>query len=134
MGKYKDLIVWQKSMDLVEEVYNTVKALPSEEKYALSDQMRRAAVSIPSNIAEGQERISARDFAKFLYYAKGSKSELETQFMICIRLNYLTQEQAEAAQNMLSEIGKMLNSLIRKLSLRPKLPSHHYPKQLPTSN
>jgi len=79
MGTFENLIVWQKSMDLVEEVYSLVKSLPREENYGLSDQMRRAAVSIASNIAEGQERISARDFAKFLFYAKGSKAELETQ-------------------------------------------------------
>ena len=114
--KYEDLIVWQKSMDLVVDIYKLVKLLPNEEIYALSDQMRRAAVSIPSNIAEGQERGSAKEFVRFLYIAKGSKGELETQLSICIRLKYLTQPQAASAQSLLGEIGKMINSLICKLN------------------
>ena len=81
LQKYEDLIVWQKAMDLVAEVYRIVKALPGEELYALSDQMRRAAVSIPSNIAEGQERNTTKDFINHLYIAKGSKGELETQLL-----------------------------------------------------
>jgi four helix bundle protein len=114
--KYVDLIVWQKAMGLVVEIYGLLKLLPGEELYALSGQMKRAAVSIPSNIAEGQERGTAKDFVKFLYIAKGSKAELETQLMICVRLNYLTLSQIEAAQNLLTEIGKMLNALIQKLA------------------
>jgi four helix bundle protein len=115
LQKYEDLIVWQKAMDLVVEVYQLVKLLPNEELYALSNQMRRAAVSIPSNIAEGQERSTTKDFIKFLYIAKGSNAEVETLLAICVRLNYLTQVQIETAKNLLSEIGKMLNSLIQKL-------------------
>ena len=115
LQKYEDLIVWQKSMDLVTEIYKLVKLLPEEELYALSDQMRRAAVSIPSNIAEGQERSTTKDFIKFLYIAKGSKAELETQLLICTRLQYLTQQQILAAQKLLVEIGKMLNALIQSL-------------------
>ena len=113
--KYEDLTVWQKAMSLAVEVYKIIKLLPREEIYALADQMKRAAVSIPSNIAEGQERNSTKDFAKFLYIAKGSKAELETQLMLCVRLEYLTQSQTEVAQGLLSEIGKMLNALTRKL-------------------
>ena len=116
--KYEDLVVWQKAMDLVVEIYSVVKFLPDEERYALADQMKRAAVSIPSNIAEGQERGTTKDFVNFLHIAKGSRSELETQLMICIRLNYLTLEQVETAQSLLTEIGKMLHSLIQKLSTR----------------
>lgn len=114
--KYEDLIVWQKAMDLVVNIYKIVKLLPDEERYTLSDQMKRAALSIPSNIAEGQERNTTKDFVKFLHIAKGSRSELETQLLLCIRLNYLTQEQAETAQNLLTEIGKMLHSLVQKLA------------------
>ena len=114
--KFEDLIVWQKAMDLVIEAYKLIKLLPNDEIYALSDQMKRAAVSIPSNIAEGQERGTAKDFVKFLYIAKGSKGELETQLMICARLGYLTQPQLEPAQILLAEIGKMLNSLIYRLN------------------
>jgi len=103
-------------MDLVVEIYGIVKLLPSEEVYALSNQMRRAAVSIPSNIAEGQGRNTTKDFIKHLYIAKGSKGELETQLLICVRLKYLAQSQIGAAQTLLVEIGKMLNALIQSLS------------------
>ena len=84
--------------------------------YALSNQMKRAAISIPSNIAEGQERRTTKDFVKFLYIAKGSKGELETLLSLCVRLGYLSKSTTEAAQNLLAEVGKMLNSLIQKLS------------------
>jgi four helix bundle protein len=114
--KYEDLIVWQKAIDLVVEVYSLAKLLPNDEMYALSNQMKRAAVSIPSNIAEGQERSSTNDFVRFLHIAKGSKGELETQLLICVRLNYLTQSQIVNAQNLLIEIGKMLNAIIHKLN------------------
>jgi len=114
--KYEDLIVWQKAMDLVVEIYNITKLLPGEELYALSNQMKRAAVSIPSNIAEGQGRGTTKDFVKFLYIAKGSKGELETHLLICVRLKYLTQSEILIALNLLNEIGKMLNALICKLN------------------
>jgi len=114
--KYEDLIVWQKAMDLVVEIYALVKLLPDEERYTLVDQMKRAAVSIPSNIAEGQERSTAKNFVHFLHIAKGSRSELETQLSICVRLNYLTLEQIVIAKSLLAETGKMLHSLIQKLS------------------
>jgi four helix bundle protein len=86
LQSYKDFTVWQKAMDLTVEIYKLVKLLPKEETYALSDQMRRAVVSIPSNIAEGQSRNSDKEFANFLGIARGSNSELETQLQICIRL------------------------------------------------
>ena len=95
MNGYKDLIVWQKSMDLVDEIYRLVKFLPKEETYALSDQMRRAAVSVPSNIAEGYERKSPKEFANFLSIARASRAELETQICIChtiIKLTHLAPE------------------------------------------
>jgi len=118
LHKYEDLIVWQKAMELVVEVYKIVKLLPNEEMYALSDQMRRAAISIPSNIAEGQERNSTKDFIRFLNIAKGSKGELETHLLLCVRLQYLAQPQIEAAHGLLVEIGKMLNALIQSLSAK----------------
>jgi four helix bundle protein len=114
--KYDDLIVWQKAMDLTVEVYSLAKSLPDEELYALSNQMKRAAVSIPSNIAEGQERGSTKDFVRFLFIAKGSKGELETLLTICVRLGYLPQSKIVSARSLLVEIGKMLNSLIKKLN------------------
>ena len=113
---FKDLKVWQKSMDLVEQIYKLVKFLPKEETYALSDQMRRAAVSIPSNIAEGQSRNSTKEFVNFLSIARGFNSELTTQLMICVRLKYLTQFQVEPVLNLSDEVGRMLTGLIGKLS------------------
>ncbi len=111
---YKDLIVWQKAMDLVVEIYNLSKLLPKTETYALADQMRRAAVSIPSNIAEGQQRRTQSEFANFLAIARGSEAELETQLYICVRLSYLQREQVKSAISLCTEIGKMLNALIKK--------------------
>ena len=78
INSYKELFVWQKAMDLVAEIYRIVKLLPKEETYGLSDQMRRAAVSVPSNIAEGQARNTTRDFINFLYMARGSNAERQT--------------------------------------------------------
>ena len=118
LQRFEDLIVWQKAMDLVVEIYKIVKLLPNEELYALSNQMKRAAVSIPSNIAEGQERSTTKDFIKFLHIAKGSKAELETQLLICIRLEYFTQQQIQNAQKLLIEVGKMLNALIQSLAAK----------------
>ena len=94
MDSYQDLIVWQKSMQLVKEVYTLVKMLPKEEQFALSDQMRRAVVSIPSNIAEGYGRNSTNDYIRFLNIARGSKYELDTQIQICVMLNYISKEKA----------------------------------------
>ena len=113
---FKDLIVWQKSMDLVEEVYKLVKLLPDDEIYGLSSQMRRSAVSIPSNIAEGQKRKSVKDFANFLSYAKGSCAELQTQLLICVRLEYFSENDANKLIDLTVEIDKMLEKLISTLN------------------
>ncbi len=113
---FKDLKVWQKSMDLTEEIYHLVKFLPKEETYALSDQMRRAAVSIPSNIAEGCHRDTDRDFKHFLHIARGSTAELETQVLLCLRLKYFSEEEAKCANKLIEEVSKMLNAFIKKLS------------------
>ena len=112
---YRELIVWQKSMELVKEIYSLVKMLPKEETYALSDQMRRAALSIPSNIAEGYGRKSTVEYSRFLDIARGSLYELETQIHICVMLNFFNQENTEKAFSLSQEVGKMLNSLITKL-------------------
>ncbi len=111
----KGLIVWQKAMDLVEETYQIVKYLPKEELYALSDQMRRAAISIPSNIAEGHVRKTKREYANFLSIARGSNAELQTQIQICIRLRYLTEEITAKASGLSEEAGKMPQAIIQKL-------------------
>lgn len=115
MKDYKELMVWQKSMLLVEEVYRLVRFLPREEIYGLSDQMRRAAVSIPSNIAEGNARESEKDFSRFLAIAQGSNAEIETQLLICERLGYIPTEELQKACQLNEEIAKMLRSLISRL-------------------
>nr|WP_078777310.1 four helix bundle protein [Fibrobacter intestinalis] len=112
---YQKLEVWKKSMGLVELVYALVKRLPKEETYALSDQIRRAVVSIPSNIAEGQSRGS-KEFVQFLKIARGSRAELETQLLICERLKYLTKTDIESSLKLLEEISKMISSLIKHLT------------------
>ena len=113
---YKELIVWQKSMDLVEEIYRLVKLLPKEENFALSDQMRRATVSIPSNIAEGHGRHTIKEFSHYILIAQGSRAELQTQLEICVRLNYLSSEQIEKAIELCTTVGKMLRKLFRSLN------------------
>ncbi|MBR3725220.1 MAG: four helix bundle protein [Bacteroidales bacterium] len=117
-SNYKELKVWQKAMDLTVEVYKLVKLLPKEETYALSDQMRRAVVSIPSNIAEGQGRNSDKEFIQFLSIARGSLWELETQIEICLRIGYIDQSLATNIYNLIEEISKMLNALSN--SLKPQ--------------
>lgn len=117
-SNYKELKVWQKAMDLTVEVYKLVKLLPKEETYALSDQMRRAVVSIPSNIAEGQGRNSDKEFIQFLSIARGSLWELETQIEICLRIGYIDQSLATDTNNLIAEISKMLNALSN--SLKPQ--------------
>ncbi len=114
-NNFKELIVWQKSMNLVTEIYKLLKYLPKEETYALSSQMRRSAISIPSNIAEGKQRATAKDYSKFLLIAKGSAAELEKQLIICINLEYFSKEQLESTLKLCEEIQKMLTALSDKI-------------------
>ena len=116
VNSYRDLQVWQRAMELVAEIYRVTKLLPKTELYTLSDQMRRAAISIPSNIAEGQARNSTKEFTNFLSIAKGSNAELQTQCLICIQLSYISGNEMQAALALSDEIGKMLNVLIRNLT------------------
>lgn len=108
---YRKLIVWQKAMDLTDEIYHLTRLLPAEERFGLADQMRRASVSIPSNIAEGYGRHTEKVFNHFLSIARGSVFELETQIVICLRQNYLTEQQIKCAMLLCDEIGKMLTAL-----------------------
>lgn len=112
---YTELIVWQKSMDAAGSVYALIKKLPKEELFALSGQMRRAAISIPSNIAEGQARNSTKEFLQFLAIANGSKAELETQLLLCEKVGYLTDSDISGVLNQLQEVGKMLTALTKSL-------------------
>ena len=115
-SSYQGLLVWQKAMDLTAVIYKLVRNLPKEELYSLSDQMRRAAVSIAANIAEGQDRKTDKEFIYFLTISRGSKAELETLLLICVKVGYLNETDISEAMNLLSEIGKMLTALINKLS------------------
>ena len=105
-------------MELAEEVYRLVKKLPKEELFALSDQIRRAVISIPSNIAEGYERNSTKEYIHFLSIAKGSKAELETQLLLCTKIHYLNNSDIEKSISLIQEIGKMINSLQKHLILK----------------
>ena len=115
MKSYRDLIVWQKAMALVKEIYSLITVFPKAETYALSDQLKRAAVSVPSNIAEGYGRQSTKDYIHFLNIARGSVYEVDTQLCIAIMLEYLTPEEAQKAFGLVEEVGKMLNSISAKL-------------------
>ena len=112
---YKDLIVWQKGMTLAEQVYLITAGYPKSELYSLTDQMRRAAVSIVSNIAEGKGRESKQEYLHFLAISQGSLTELETQILLSIRLRYLSEIDAETPLSLCDEIGRMLNTMRTKL-------------------
>ena len=111
---YKDLTVWQKAIDLVAEVYKATREFPKEELYGLTSQLRRCAVSVPSNIAEGQGRLTRGEFRQFLGHAKGSLAELETQLIIAEKLGYLKGPQALI--NQLAELARLLNGLLNSLT------------------
>jgi len=113
---YKDLLVWQKGMNLAKLVYKLTMRFPSEERYGLTSQMRRAAVSVPSNIAEGQARRSTNEFMQFLSVAEGSLAELDTQLSLSVELAFATYSDVEAALKEIDELQKMLVALKRKLS------------------
>ena len=115
---YKDLEVWQRSMDLVVECYKAAKAFPSEERYGLTAQLRRSAVSVPSNIAEGRGRRGIGEFLYHLGVAYGSLMEIETQLLIAIRLNYLTDVQGDDVLGRLGEVRRLLAGMIRALQSR----------------
>ena len=112
---YKDLIVWKRAMELTKEAYIVARKLPKEENYALADQIRRSAVSIPSNIAEGYGRGSSKDYSRFLSIARGSRYELETQLLLCVALGYVRQHDIESALQLGEEVAKMLNVIISKV-------------------
>ena len=109
---YRKMIVWQKAMQLTELTYVAVKKLPKEELYALSSQIRRAVVSIPSNIAEGAGRNTDKDLRHFMTIARGSTTELETQLMICEMLRYLSIDDVKPIMILLDEVRRMLSVLI----------------------
>ena len=115
VGGYKDLLVWRKGIDLVKEIYKLTKPFPADERFGLVSQMRRAAVSIPSNIAEGQARKTTGEFIQFLSHAEGSLAELDTQIVLAVELGYNNTTQVASATELVAELKRMLNGLRRTL-------------------
>ncbi|MFC2091709.1 four helix bundle protein [Elusimicrobiota bacterium] len=115
---YEDLEIWQRSMDLVEKIYHFSKSFPKEEVYGLTSQIRRAAISIPSNISEGFARYHNKEYRHFLYIALGSCAELSTQILIAERLRYMNKPDADLIVKEISEISKMTMNLIKKINAR----------------
>jgi four helix bundle protein len=116
---YQELIVWQKAMDLVVFIYQTTRCLPREEQFGLTVQLRKAAISIPSNIAEGQGRNTPGDFLHFLAVARGSLQELETQIIIAERLHYITADKRNEFFVLSSEVGRLINGLSNSITPKP---------------
>lgn len=119
MKSYEELVVWQKAIDLVVDVYRITGLFPKTELYGLVSQMRRASVSIPSNIAEGYARKGRQEYIQFLRIAFGSGAELETQLKIAVRLMFVSKNETEKTEILLTEVMKMLNALIRSLVAKP---------------
>jgi four helix bundle protein len=118
-GTYKDLKVWQSAMDMVESVYRLTLLFPREEMYGLTSQLRRASVSVASNIAEGKGRSSDKELLQFLGHAKGSLFEVETQLMIARRLNYLDDSETVKLESQTAEVCRLLNGLMKAFRMRP---------------
>jgi four helix bundle protein len=112
---HRDLIAWQKAMTLAETVYQLTLSFPKEEIYGLTSQIRRCAVSIPANIAEGQGRRSKKEFQQFLGHARGSLLELDTHLELALRFRYLNPEFYQKAKPQIDEVGRLINGLMRSL-------------------
>ncbi len=112
---FKELIAWQQAISVAKSIYTIIQKLPSEEKYALGDQMRRAAVSVPSNIAEGQSRGSNKEFCHFLSIAQGSTSELETQLILAEEIGYFTKEDIQPILEQIQYLHAIIWKLQKKL-------------------
>ena len=118
LKSYRDLLVWQKAMELTIEIYRFSSDFPKSEVYGLTSQLRRAGVSVPSNIAEGYGRGSRKEYVQFLCISQGSLKELETQVILAQRLNYESKAAAEGLLGLSEEVGRMLGALIRSLRIR----------------
>lgn len=116
MKSYRDLVVWQKSVEMVTQVYKLVKGFPNDEKFGLTSQIKRSSISIASNIAEGYGRNYTKDYARFLQMARGSLFEFQTQFQIAVNLGFIDDNELKEIGDLAVEIEKMLNSLIKKLN------------------
>jgi len=113
---YRDLLVWQKGIELAKLLYPLSAQFPSEEKFGLISQIRRAAVSIPSNIAEGQARHTTGEFVQFISHAEGSVAEVDTQLFLAVELDFVTNKQAGRCFDLLGDERRMLNALRRRLT------------------
>jgi len=120
-SSYKDLIAWQKGMQLVAAIYDATEGFPSHEQFGLVSQLRRAAVSVPSNIAEGKAHYSNRDFVRFLRLARGSLAEIETQVLIAQQRSYLTTVTTAHLSQQLDELSRILSGLINSLKERERI-------------
>ena len=123
INSYQDLAVWQRAMDLVIDCYRIVKSFPKTEQYGLTNQLQRAVVSIPANIAEGHGRKYTKEFLRHLSIAKGSLAELETHMQIAQRLEYIKKEELNRILSKTDEISRMLTGLHKSLALKAK-PTH----------
>jgi four helix bundle protein len=119
-SSYKDLVAWQKGMELVAMVYDATERFPSHEQFGLVSQLRRAAVSVPSNIAEGKAHYSNRDFVRFLRHARGSLAEIETPVLIAQQRQYLPATTTTKLSQQLDELGRILSGLINSLKERER--------------
>jgi four helix bundle protein len=120
--RYQDLIVWQKAMELSKAIYQVTKSFPDDERFGLTSQLRRASVSVPSNIAEGQGRLTPGEFKQFLGTARGSVFEVETQIQLAADFGYVAQSEANRVIDQTSEVSRMLNGLIRSLQTDNRKP------------
>ena len=119
MKDFKELVIWQRSIQLTTSIYQLTKLLPKEETYGLISQLRRAAVSVPSNIAEGYGREATAEYIRFLKIARGSLYEIETQLYLCKTLQFFTDEEIMPCLRSVEEVGKMLNTMLRRVSSLP---------------
>lgn len=118
---YRDLLVWQRGMDLVVEIYRLTARLPATEQFGLIAQMRRAVISVPSNMAEGQARSSRKEFLRYLLISRGLLAEAETQLLAAMRLEFLSRQAIRPAWNLIQEVARLLNGLIHSLRKAPGL-------------
>jgi len=118
VASYRDLLAWQKAMELITQIYRVSQKFPSEGMYGIVSQMRRAAISIPSNIAEGQGRLTQGEFIQFLGIARGSLLELETQILVARNLRYLDEPTLKNLLELTSEVGRLVNGLLSAVKKR----------------
>ncbi len=119
---HRDLTVWKRSIQLVKEIYRVSRAFPETERYGLTSQLTRAAISVPANIAEGNARGTRRDYAQFVSIARGSLAEVETYLIIAVELGYVSSDEVKELNNELDEIGRMLTALRARLGKQPASP------------